>query len=222
MRLLKLLILPIFAFSYELEFSKKFEHDLPKDTLSTNIKISIKDKTEIKVGERLDIFNQKIKSYDKVERKFDDLTIKPRYRHALNTPKVRGYIGELKYMINSRKARYMNEFILEMTKLKRNRDTVVSISNLAWSVKKDSYNVIFDLLRLEAITWVTNYSKNLSKDLGKECSIKSIKIDKQQQLMKLKAEKVYSSETAVTKSIPIPQSSLEKIIIFADYTLECK
>lgn len=222
MRFLKLLVLPVFVFSFELEFSKKFEHELPKDTLTTNIKISIKDKTEIKVGERLDIFNQKIKSYDKVEKSFGNLSIRPRYRNALNTPKVKGYIGELKYRINSRKARYMNEFITEVTKLKRNRDTVVSVSNLAWSVRDDTYNVTFDLLRLDAINWINNYSKNLSRDLGKNCIIKNIKIDKQQQLMNLNTSKVYSSETAVTKTIPIPQSSLEKIIIFSDYTLECK
>ncbi len=222
MRFLKLLLVPVFAFSFEIEFNKKFYHELPHDTLSAYITVTITDDNEIIVGERLEVFNQKIKSLDKVERKLGTFNIRPKYRHSTSTPRVSGYIGELRYKVNSRKARFMDEFISEITKLKRNRDTNVSVSSLSWSVKEDTYNVTLDLLRLEAINWVSQYSKNLSKDLNKECSVKKIDINKTMPMMPLNNRAVYSSIETSTKSIPVPESNQEKIVINPHYVMECK
>lgn len=221
MKFFKLLLLPIFAFSFELEFNKKFYHELPHDTLSTVISITISDESEIKVGERLEVFNQKIKSFDKVERKLGSFNIRPKYRHSSSTPRISGYVGELRYKVNSRKAMFMDEFIREITKLKRNRDTNVSVSNLSWSVREDTYNVTLDLLRLEAISWVTRYAKNLSEDLNKECKIKKVEINTSQQMMEYGKSIVYSSTEPASRTIPVPESDQEKIIINPHYTMEC-
>ena len=222
MKFLKLLLLPVFAFSFEIEFNKKFSQELSHDTLSTYVTVSITDDNEIIVGERLEVFNQKIKSYDKVERKLGSYTVRPKYRHSSNTPKIAAYVGELRYKVNSRKARFMNEFITEVTKLKRNRDTNVSVSNLSWSVKEDTYNVTLDLLRLEAITWGQRYAKTLSNDIGKDCYVKNININKTNQFRQFNNDAVYSTANMSNKSIPVPESNQEKIKINPNYILECE
>lgn len=68
MKLLSLLILPIFLFSFELKFEKKFIHELPHDTLTTNIRITIDDKKQYRLEQRLNKFNETIKQFDKVEK----------------------------------------------------------------------------------------------------------------------------------------------------------
>jgi len=221
MRFLKLLLLPIFAFSFELEFNKKFYHALPHDTLTTFIIITIEDDSEIRVGERLEVFNQKIKSYDKVERKLGSFNIRPRYKHSSSTPRVAAYVGELRYKVNSRKARFMDEFIAEITKLKRNRDTNISVNNLSWSVREETYNVSLDLLRLEAINWASTYALNLSKDLNKDCKLKKIDINKTRQMMPSERA-IYSNAEISSKSIPVPEANQERIVINPHYVMECK
>lgn len=223
MKFLKLLLLlPIVVFSFEVEFNKKFSQELVSDTLTTNITIKITDDTELLVGNRLDIYNKKIKSYDKVERKLNSFYIWPKYRHSNSTPKVIAYVGELRYKVNSSKARYMDEFINEITKLKRNRDTTISISNLSWTVREDTYNDTLDLLRLKAINWGQKYAINLSQDILKECSIKNIDINTTRQIMPLDNSIVYTSALLNKKSIPVPESNQERIKINPNYILECK
>lgn len=222
MKFLYLCILPVFLFSFELNFTKKFQHELSHDTLSTFITVGIEDETEKIVRERLDEYDKKIKAFDKVEKKFDELDIRPKYRNASSTPKVIGYYGELRYKIDSSKAMYMDKFISEITNRKRNRDTNVTISDLSWSVRDDTFNVTLDLLRLDAINWGINYAKNLSVDINHNCVLKNIETQRQNQMMELNVRKYYSNETATTKSVPVPESTQEKIVIFANYILDCR
>ncbi len=222
MRFLKFLVFPIFVFSFEVEFHKKFYHELPHDILSANISITIKDNSELKVSDRLDVFNQKIKSFDKVERKLISFNIRPKYRHSGNTPKITGFSGKLRYKINSRKAIYMNEFITEIASLKNNRDTVVSVSNLSWSVREGTYNVSLDLLRLESINWIQTYISNLSKDLNRNCEIKSIQINQEDNSIRYKMGEVYDDTSLATNTLSVPEANQEKIVINSKYILECK
>lgn len=223
MKLLKLLlILPIFTFAFEVEFTKKFSKELKNDTLSTYLTVSILDDTELKVAERLEVFNKKIKSYDKVERRLGNFNIRPKYKYFSNTPKIIGYLGELRYKVSSRKARFMDEFVSEITKLKENRDTTISVNNLAWTVKEDTYNVTLDILRLEAILWGQQYAKNLSKDIDKDCEIKEVKINTTNQTAIMPRGAVYTNSTATKKTIAIPEANQEKIKINPKYVLECE
>lgn len=222
MRFLKFLVIPILAFSFELEFNKKFYHELPHDTLSTFVTVTIEDDSELIVSERLEVFNQKIKSFDKVERKLGTFNIRPKYRHSSNTPKIVGYLGELRYKVNSRKARFMDEFITEITLLKKNRDTNVSVNNLSWSVKEDTYNVTLDLLRLEAINWSESYRKTLSSDVNKDCKVKKININNSQ-FQRYNGKVAYANTAISTKkTLPVPEANQEKITLEARYIMECK
>lgn len=222
MKFLKLLLIPIFAFSFEIEFNKKFSHELPHDTLNTFITVIIEDDSELIVSERLEVFNQKIKSFDKVERKLGTFNIRPKYRHSSSTPKIVAYIGELKYKIKSRKARYMDEFVSEITYLKKNRDTNVSVTNLSWDVKEETYDVTLDLLRLEAINWGQVYSKNISKDLNRNCEIKKIEINTTPQIARFNNRSTYNSAAISKRSLPVPEANQEKIVINPKYLMECK
>jgi len=213
MKLLRLfLILPVIAFSFEVEFLKKFSKDLNLDTLSTNLIITIIDKDENIVNEQLDIFNKKIKSYDKVERILDSFKIKPKYRYSKNTPKIVEHIGILRYQINSRKAKYMYEFISEISKLKRNRNTSIKVNKLSWRSREDTYNKILDSLRLKAIIWGKEYAKNLSEDIKKSCELKNVLID------------TYGQDNNSNENISNSTTELnqEKIKINSKYVLECK
>lgn len=222
MRFLKFISIPVFLFSFEIEFNKKFYHELPHDTLSTFVTVTIEDDTERVVSDRLSIFNQKIKSLDKVEKKLGTFNIRPKYRHSSNTPKIIGYIGELKYKVNSRKAKYMDEFVSEITNLKKNRDTNVSVNNLSWSVREETYNVTLDLLRLEAINWAESYSKNLSNDINKKCEVKKIDINTANQFYGNNRVIAMQSESISNKELPVPEANQEKIVINPKYIMECK
>ncbi len=223
MKLIKLLLLlPIFALSFELEFNKKFSHELSRDTLSAFLTVTITDDNEIIVRDRLDVFNQKIKTYDKVEKKLISFAIRPKYKHLSSTPRIVSYIGELKYKINSRKARYIDEFISEITSLKKNRDTTVSVNNLSWSVREDTFNITLDLLRLDAITWGQRYAKNLSSDINKNCIIKSISINRLEQFLQKNEKEIYSVSDISHKTTPLLETNQEKIKINPKYTLECE
>eukprot|EP01029_Cantina_marsupialis_P014581 TRINITY_DN32004_c0_g1_i1.p1 TRINITY_DN32004_c0_g1~~TRINITY_DN32004_c0_g1_i1.p1 ORF type:complete len:102 (+),score=3.86 TRINITY_DN32004_c0_g1_i1:870-1175(+) len=88
MKFINLLFIPVLAFGFDLEFTKKFHHELPEDTLSADIVITIEDKTESQINQRIKTFTKRIKKFDKVEKKYRTLNIKPRYRH-LNTTRER-------------------------------------------------------------------------------------------------------------------------------------
>lgn len=223
MKALKLLIfLPVFLCSFEIEFSKKFSKDLTHDILTAYISVTIEDDTEMEVSQRLEVFNEKIKNYDKVEKKLGTFNIQPKYKHSKNTPNITGYIGELRYKIHSYNAKNMDDFISKITKLKKNRDTTVSVNDLSWTVREDTFNVTLDLLRLEAINWASDYVKILSKDISKSCSIKKIKLTNMRQVMYQRNNLAYTSRTMGSKSIPVPQANQEEIRINPEYVVECQ
>lgn len=222
MKFLNLLLIPASLFSFELEFSKEFTHQLPHDTLSAKLLITIEDETESIVNNRFKVFSKKINSFDKVEKKLEKFNIKPRYRHLDSTPRIIGYKGELKYELNSYKARDMHDFISEVTELKKYRDTNVSVSNLAWSVREATYNVTLDLLRLEAINWADRYANNLSNDLNKNCVVRKIVIDKDI-INDAKSKNIlYSSSFVGSKGFDVPDAKEERVTVYSKYFMECK
>ncbi|RXJ68631.1 hypothetical protein CRV08_07335 [Halarcobacter ebronensis] len=223
MKLLKLLFIPAFVFGFDIEFSKKFHHILPEDTLSANLIITIEDETESEINSRFKVFDKKIKTFKEIEKEYESFNIKPKYRHLNTTPKAIGYIGELKYKLNSDKAIYMDDFITALTDLKRFRDTQISVNNLFWTVREETFNVTLDLLRLEAINWGKTYSKNLSNDLKESCQIKSIKIDKKDNFNDEQTPVKYERLLNSTKVAPIPEMEEERnLSITANYILECR
>lgn len=223
MKLAKLLfLLPVSLFSFEINFSKKFSQEFNHDVLNAYLTVSITDKTETNVNNRLEVFNNKIKSYNKVEKKLGTFDIRPKYKHSNNTPKVSGYIGVLRYKVSSNKAMFMNELISDISGMKKNRDTSVSLYNLKWGVKDETYSIGMDLLRLDAISWVQNYVNVLSQDINKECNVKKIEINSYSSPISMRANMSAITKSSDSNSIPVPVLNKERLTINPEYTLECK
>ncbi|WP_419763571.1 MAG: SIMPL domain-containing protein [Arcobacter sp.] len=217
------LLIPFILNAYEINFSKKFTKDLIPNILGADISIIVEDKREKEVIERLDIFNNKIKEYNKVEKQLGTFNIRPQYQRSSNSPKIYGYKGTLNYKVETTDALNMGEFISMITSLKEDRDTSVSLNNLSWRVKDDSYNVILDLLRLESIEWVENYAKNLSADLNRTCSVKVV--DLRNNILhtyRQSAASLRLDSSLKRENVPVPEVSQQKISITTNYKLECK
>ena len=219
-----LFLLPISLFAFDINFSKSFTKELMPDTLSTNITIRIESKNEQEVSNRLSLFNKEIKRNKAVEKKLGNYNIRPNFKYSSNnTPKIINYIGELRYKVNSDKAKKINQFILNLNALKSSRDTSILVSGLSWKVKEETRNIAYDILRLEAISWSETYAKNLSKDLDKKCNVKSISIGGSTHPIAYRAARSEMLVNSISKaSIPVPEANNQKISIHPNYVLECK
>lgn len=216
--------IPLSALSFDVNFSKEFVKKLSPDTLSGTVIIKIESDSEQQVSSKLNIFNEEIKYNSLVEKHLGTYTVRPQYKYSSNnTPKIVSYIGELKYKVNSNKAKNMNQFISKINSLKKSRDTSIVISNLSWKVKKSTFSVAQDVLRHEAINWGQTYTQNLSKDLDLSCELKSISMNKS-----MPATRTYSMRSNLSfdnskkENIPVPQATKEKITSLAQYKLECQ
>lgn len=222
MKKLGLFLLPLSLVAFEVNFNKEFSKELMPDTLSTHITIRIDSDNEQKISSRLANFNEKIKLSKEVEKKLGSYTVRPNYKYSSNnTPKITGYIGELRYKINAQKAKNINKFVGLVNDLKESRDTSITVSGLSWKVKRSTYNVALDILRLEAINWAQTYAKNLSEDLNTTCTVKNININSLSQPRYARAQMSMDRMSKVS-NVPVPQANYEKISINPTYTLECK
>lgn len=222
-KFLGLMLLPMSLFAFEVEFNKKFTKELMADTLSTQLIIRIDSKVEKDISKRLTKFNEEIKDNDEVEKKLGNFTIRPSYKYnSTNSPKIIGYIGELRYTINSTDAKTINKFISDINNLKESRDTSITVSGLSWKVKDSTYNIALDILRLEAIYWGQTYASNLSKDLNKRCMIQNIKINSHSNIRPMRTNYALERMSSSKQSIPVPEIDRQKISINPMYVLECK
>jgi len=222
MRKILLLLLPFLLYSYEIDFNKTFTKELMPNILSANITISIEDSKEEFVIKRLEVFNKEIKGYKKIEKELGSFNIRPVYQHSSNSPKIDGYRGNLRYKISTTDALLMGEFVSLITSLKENRDTSVSLDNLSWKVKEDSYIIALDILRFEAISWIENYSKTLSKDLNKECSVLSINLSNSIHPLSSTMRAYGMASSMKREEMVVPEISEQKISITTSYKVECK
>lgn len=222
MKKLLLLLLPFLLFSYEIDFSKKFTKDLLPDILTANISISIEDSEEKIVIKRLEKFNKEIKKYDKIDKTMGNFNVRPLYQHASKTPTIYAYKGILNYTLETMDAIFMGEFVSLVTSLKNNRDTTISLNNLSWKVKEESYKVTLDALRLEAIIWIEEYSKILSKDINKECKIKNINLTDNYQPHYASSPMLRMDSSFKKEKMLVPEISKQNISINTTYKIECE
>lgn len=218
-----ILFLPIFIFAYEVNFSKNFTQELLPNILSADITVAIEAAKEREVIDRLAVFDKEIKKYKKVEKKLGSFNVRPLYQHSNTSPKIRSYKGELRYEVSTNDALFMGELVSIITKLKDNRDTSISLENLSWKVKKETYNIALDILRLETINWAENYAKTLSQDLKKVCEIKSINFSNYADKPIFYAKSQVNSRISLHKDeMVVPEVAEEDITIKANFRLDCK
>lgn len=226
LQILILLLLPIFAFSYEVNFNKNFSKLVNPDLLSTYISINVENKDENKVNIKIEEFNNYIKNNKLVEVKNGSFTLSPRYRYYDKKQEFVGYVGSLRYNIESKKAKPLNDFIDKLISIKDkiNSDNVkLNISNVSWKISDELQNKSYDDLRLESIIWINSYVDSLSKTLSKKCEVSKININSVNRgnIVYARAEMALSS-MAKTASDVAPVSSEQNISINPNFSVECK
>lgn len=224
MKLFMGLLLPILAFSYEIEFNKSFSKVVNPDLLTTNVNISVEKKDEVRVNSEIEKFNDFFKEYDEVVIKDGRYNLSPRYKYINNKQIFTGYIGSLRYKIESNSAKNINEFINQILELKdrsKNDELKLNISNINWNVSNELYNKNLDNLRIESILWINDYAKSLSNKISKRCSVEKIDINS------VNRGNIYMARESVVMSAKVasdvtPASSDENITINPSFVLECK
>ncbi|MBY0540064.1 MAG: SIMPL domain-containing protein, partial [Campylobacterales bacterium] len=142
-KLLPILLLPILAFSYELNFNKSFSKVVNPDLLTTNITISVEKKDENKVNVEIEKFNDLIKKTNDVTLKNGSFTLSPKYKYYDNKQEFIGYVGNLRYSAESKNAKELNSFMDSLISLKdsiKSEDVKLNISNVAWNISDDLQN----------------------------------------------------------------------------------
>lgn len=216
-------LLPLQLFAYEISFNKKFTNVVTPDVLKTFISVNVEDNDENFINRNIEIFNDFIKDSDSIIKKNGSYILNPKYRYYKNKQEFMGYIGTLRYEIQSNSAKEINEFIDELIALKKRVDTrkvKVNISNLSWDVSEELYEKSVDLLRIEVITWVNQYTKTLSNKLLKRCEIKDININGVTRNNFFRSEAMTMSVKAVSDLAPV--NSDKKISLNPNFVLECK
>ena len=220
-----LCLLPNALFSYEVNFNKKFTITVTPDLLSTHITISIESMNEKYINENIEKFNNYIKSNSNVIKNNGSFTLSPKHRYHKNKQEFTGYVGTLRYEIESRKAKELNIFMDKLIKMKNNIDLKkieLNISNISWKTSRDLYETSLEKLRLSTILWVEGYSTSLSKDLNKICTINKIDINTVQGINLMRH--MDNISPAVKKSYldVAPENSQQNITINPTFVLECK
>jgi len=226
--LVLLFLLPSALLSYEISFNKKFSKSISGDLLTTFVNIKVEDKNEIVINQKIEEFNKFIKKYNKVEKKNGNFTLSPKYKYTKNTQVFVGYIGSLRYKIESKSAKNLNKFINTLITIKEkneSKSTKLSFSNISWRLSKNLSASSIDELRISAITWIEAYSNSLTTTLSKDCNVKKINIDNVMQQYGRNYRMAESSLGLVSSkkvSNVTPVNSNQEITINPNFVLECK
>ena len=220
------LLLPIFGFSYEVNFNKSFSKVVNPDLLTTNITINIEKKDENKVNSEIEKFNDFFKKTNDVTLKNGSFTLSPKYKYHDNKQEFLGYIGSLRYSAESKNAKDLNTFMDKLISIKegiKSEDVKLNISNVSWNISDDLQNKSFDALRLESINWVESYAKSLSSQVSKYCEVSKINISESNNgnVVYGRAEMAYSGMLKMAADVA-PISSEQNITINPNFVLECK
>lgn len=220
------LLFPILGFSYEVNFNKSFSKIVNPDLLTTNITIIVEKKDENKVNNEIEKFNDFLKKTNDVTLKNGSFTLSPKYKYHENKQEFLGYIGNMRYNVESKNAKDLNSFIDKLVSVKDNiksDDVKLNISNVSWNISEDLHNKSLDSLRLESIHWIDSYAKSLSNQVSKYCEVSKINISEfnSSNITYARSEMGYMN---VSKSISdiTPMSNEQNITINPNFVLECK
>lgn len=222
-------LLPILSFSYEINFEKSFSKIINPDLLTTNVNVRVEKKDENQVNNEIEKFNNYIKSKNlnnKVKISNGSYTLSPKYTYVDNKQKFLGYVGSLRYTAESKNAKDINKFMSELILIKEKNktdDVKLNISNISWKISDEIENKNYDELRFESIIWIEDYAKRLSSKLSKNCEVKKVNINRQnnRNIMYARSEMVLSSMSKSASDVA-PVSGEQNIVINPSFLLECK
>lgn len=219
-----LLILPIFALSYELNFNNSFSKSLNPDILSSTVNISVTRENEKNANIEIEKFNDFLKNTKNITLKNTNYNLTPKYEYIENKPYFKGFIATINFVIQSKDSSIINSFLSDLLALKdsqKKSDIKINISNLSWEVSEKLQNKIIDNLRLESILWIEDYAKEISKKSSKKCEIKSVIINEDGNYNFSRVKAVSFSTNSENMDIS-PIRSEQNIKINTNYILDCK
>lgn len=219
-----LLILPIFALSYELNFNNSFSKSLNPDILSSTVNISVTRENEKNANIEIEKFNDFLKNTKNITLKNTNYNLTPKYEYIENKPYFKGFIATINFVVESKDSSMINSFLSDLLAFKDNQkksDIKINISNLSWEVSEKLQNKIIDNLRLESILWIEDYAKEISKKSSKKCEIKSVIINEDGNYNFSRVKAVSFSTNSENMNIA-PILSEQNIKINTNYILDCK
>lgn len=219
-------VLPIFSYAYEINFNKNFSKVVNPDLLTTYVTVNVEGKEENKVNIKIEKFNDFIKTNDLVEVKNGSFTLSPRYKYYNNKQEFLGYVGSLRYTIESKEAKPLNDFLDKLISIKdkiNSNNIKLNISNISWKISDKLQNKSFDDLRLKSIIWINSYAESISKTLSKKCEVIKINVNSENRgnIMYARNEMAYSSVAKASMDVA-PINSEQNISVNPNFSLECK
>ena len=207
------------SFAYELEFNKSFNKSIKNDVVQSKISIIV-DSLE------LDYINDNIESFQKIIDKEKKVTISdgnfsqiPIYKYENKKRIFSGYKGTLSYLAESSDYKTLDKFLSNLLKEQKkinSNQVKLSITNTQWIVSKKSYNQNIDKMRIESISWIKEYKKNLLD----KCSVQNIAINKSSNFNPRYYKTNLSMERDSRQIAPI--QSDQNISLSVNYKLDCK
>ncbi len=217
-------LLPVFLFSYEINFNKAFSKKVSPDLLTTYVNINISKIDESDANKEIEKFNDFIKDYDDVSAKDGTYNLSPRYKYVNKKQIFTGYVGSLRYKIESQNAKKLNRFISKLLEVKEkinSEDVKLNISNISWVISSELYNKSVDDLRIETIIWANKYANTLSAKISKNCAVEKININSINRRNLVYSREIMATSSKVAADIS-PQNNDEDITINPNFVLECK
>lgn len=222
------LLLPIFGFSYELNFNKSFSKNINADILVSNINIIIEKKDEKSVNNEIEKFNNFLKNTKNITIENTNYNLIPKYEYNNNKSTFKGYIGDSRFVVKSEDATAINSFLSDLIAIKdslKSNDLKLNISNLSWELSSKLQNKVMDELRFESLSWIDNYSKDLSNKIIKKCEIKNVNINEELMPIQIKSRMMSISNDGASNNLNSdisPINTEQNIKINTNYILDCK
>ena len=218
---LSTILLATSAFGLTINFSKSFDVEIKPDTLQANINITAKKSNEKEVVESLGRLSSFIDNDKDIEKKGGTYNVYPEYKYENNHRYKSGYTGNMQYIISSKDADKLNNFLTSLYGQKINNSEDISVNSVRWVMSKKQKNGKIDALRLDAIIWANGYAKAISSSLSKSCKVKSVSFSQvdhyyPQPIMRANYEAV------ADKTAPTPTQDNQKMSVNPTITLECK
>jgi len=218
---LSTLLLATSVFGLTINFSKSFDVEIKPDTLEASINITTKKANEKEVVESLGRISSFIDNDKDVEKKGATYNVYPEYKYENNHRYKNGYVGNMQYIISSKDADKLNNFLTSLYGVKSNNSEDISVNSVRWVMSKEQKNGQIDALRLQAIKWSNGYAKSISSSLSKSCNVKSISFSQVERYYPQPMMRA-NYEAVSDKAAPTPTQDNQKMSVNPTITLECK
>jgi uncharacterized protein YggE len=204
--------------AFTLKFNKAFYRYVEPKTITVQIIITAKDRSEKKLLDLLKNYSVYIKNFKELTIEGGKYTIHPVYSYENGKRYKDGYSANMNYKVSSTNEDDISSFIYQLEKKKQHTMNIdIQISDINWYLDQSQRSREIELLRDSAILWSINYTDTLSKKLSKKCTIKTINFNNPTPY-----EPIPMLRSAATvESAPTPIKREQKVDLMESLELEC-